>query len=142
MSVYTVAPLTLLCPWDSPGKNTGVGSHFVLQGIFQTQGSNPHLLCALHWQTDSLPLNPQESPCFSRILLQTSNLIDLLPRVKHEVTSLLPPLPPSPHRHTSNTCVCLGMPVGPHTPERTIFVCVFVLRNQESMILEPFLGVS
>ena len=31
-------------PWDSPGKNTGVGCHFLLQGIFLTQGSNPHLL--------------------------------------------------------------------------------------------------
>ena len=30
-----------LCPWDSPGKNTGVGSHALLQGIFPTQGSNP-----------------------------------------------------------------------------------------------------
>ena len=34
----------LLCPWDSPGKNTGVGCHFLLQGIFLTQGSNLHLL--------------------------------------------------------------------------------------------------
>ena len=34
----------LLCPWDSPGKNTGVGSHFLLQGIFSTQGWNPGLL--------------------------------------------------------------------------------------------------
>ena len=33
----------LLCPWDSPGKNTGVG-HFLLQGIFLTQGSNLGLL--------------------------------------------------------------------------------------------------
>ena len=33
-----------LCPWDSPGKNTGVGGHFLLQGIFLTQGSNPGLL--------------------------------------------------------------------------------------------------
>ena len=31
-------------PCDSPGKNTGVGCHFLLQGIFQTQGSNPYLL--------------------------------------------------------------------------------------------------
>ena len=36
----------LLCPWDSPGKNTGVGCHFLLQGIFLTQGSN---LCLLHF---------------------------------------------------------------------------------------------
>ena len=32
-----------LCPWDSPGKNTGVGCHALLQGIFSTQGSNPSL---------------------------------------------------------------------------------------------------
>ena len=32
-----------LCPWDSPGKNTGVGSHSFLQGIFPTQESNPGL---------------------------------------------------------------------------------------------------
>ena len=31
------------CPWDSPGKTTGVGSHALLQGIFPTQGSNPGL---------------------------------------------------------------------------------------------------
>ena len=30
----------LLCPWDSPGKNTGVGCHALLQGILPTQGSN------------------------------------------------------------------------------------------------------
>ena len=30
--------------WDSPGKNTGVGCHFHLQGIFSTQGLNPGLL--------------------------------------------------------------------------------------------------
>ena len=31
-------------PWDFPGKSTGVGCHFLLQGIFPTQGSNPGLL--------------------------------------------------------------------------------------------------
>ena len=30
--------------WDFPGKSTGVGRHFLLQGIFLTQGSNPGLL--------------------------------------------------------------------------------------------------
>ena len=40
----------------SPSKNTGVGCHFLLQGIFPTQRLNPHLLCLLHWQKDSLPL--------------------------------------------------------------------------------------
>ena len=34
----------LLCAWDFPGKNAGVGCHFLLQGNFPTQGSNPGLL--------------------------------------------------------------------------------------------------
>ena len=37
-------PIRLLCPWDSPGKNTGVGCRALLQGIFQTQESNPILI--------------------------------------------------------------------------------------------------
>ena len=36
-------PARLLCPWDFPGRNTGVGCHFLLQGIFLTQGLNPGL---------------------------------------------------------------------------------------------------
>ena len=39
----------LLCPWDFPGKNIGVGCHFLLQGIFPSQGSNPGLPHC--WQT-------------------------------------------------------------------------------------------
>ena len=53
-----VTPLTkltkLLCPWGFPGKNTRMRCHFLLQGIFPTQGLNLHLL---HWQVDSLPLS-------------------------------------------------------------------------------------
>ena len=37
-------PSRFLCPWDSLGKNTGVGCHAVPQGIFKFQGSNPCLL--------------------------------------------------------------------------------------------------
>ena len=33
------SPARLLCPWNLPDKNTGVGGHFLLQGIFLTQGS-------------------------------------------------------------------------------------------------------
>ena len=33
---------------DSPGKNTGVGCHILIQGIFLTQGSNPYLLWLVH----------------------------------------------------------------------------------------------
>ena len=54
-------PTRLPRPWDSPGKNTGVGCYFLLQGIFLTQGSNLHLL---HWQVDSYPLYHQGSLAF------------------------------------------------------------------------------
>ena len=40
---WIVACTKLLCPWDFQGKSTGVGCHFLLQGIFPTQGSNPAL---------------------------------------------------------------------------------------------------
>ena len=40
---HGLQPTMLLRPWDSPGKNTGVGCHFLLQAIFPTQGSNPGL---------------------------------------------------------------------------------------------------
>ena len=42
------------CLWNSPGKSTGVGSHFLLQGIFLTQGWNP---CLLNWLAGNLPLS-------------------------------------------------------------------------------------
>ena len=45
------SPARLLCPWNSPDKNNGVGCHFLLQGIFLTQGSSPDLLL---WQEDPL----------------------------------------------------------------------------------------
>ena len=41
---HELQPARLLCPWDSPVKNTGVGCCTLLQGIFPTQGSNPGLL--------------------------------------------------------------------------------------------------
>ena len=40
------------CPWNSPGKNTGVGCHFLLWGIILTQESNLCFLHLLHWQMD------------------------------------------------------------------------------------------
>ena len=52
---------TVLCAWDSPGKNTGVGCYFLLQGIFSIAGLNPRLL---HWQVDSLLLSHQGSPIY------------------------------------------------------------------------------
>ena len=50
-----------LYPWDLPGKNTRLDCYFLLQGIFLTQGSNPHLQ---HWRADSLPLSHLGNPQF------------------------------------------------------------------------------
>ena len=61
----------LLCPWDLLGKNTRVGYHFPLQGIFQTQRWNPG---PLRWrpspslQADSLPIDSSGKPLLSRNL--------------------------------------------------------------------------
>ena len=41
---HGLKPARLLCPWDSPGKNAGVGCHFLLQEIFLAQALNPGLL--------------------------------------------------------------------------------------------------
>ena len=46
-------PARFLCPWDFPGKNIGVGCHFLLQGIFLTKGLKPSLLHWSLWPPDS-----------------------------------------------------------------------------------------
>ena len=55
---HGLEPARLLCSSDSPGKNAGVGCHFLLKGIFSAQGSNLHLLLGkqilYHWTTSSL----------------------------------------------------------------------------------------
>ena len=48
--------------WNFLGKNTGGGCHFLLQGLFPIQGSNPDLLHLLHRQVDSLPVYHLGSP--------------------------------------------------------------------------------
>ena len=61
----------LLCPgllWDSPGKNTGVDCHSLLQRIFLIQGSNLCLLSLLHWQGFSFPPVPRGTPLQSSCL--------------------------------------------------------------------------
>ena len=55
----------LPCPWDFPGKNTGVGCYFLLQGVFPTQGQNPGLL---HCRQIPYCLSHQGSPSKRRPL--------------------------------------------------------------------------
>ena len=77
-------PTRLLCPWDSPGKNTGMGCHFLFQEIVLTQGSNPQLL---YWQVSSLPLNPPGKPNQLDIHMQ-KNEVGSLPHIiyKNQLT--------------------------------------------------------
>ena len=58
---YEQWPTRLLCPWNSPGKNTGAGSHFLLQGIIPTQGSNS---CLPHGRQILYHLSHQETPTY------------------------------------------------------------------------------
>ena len=57
---HVLQPSRLLCPWNSSGKNTREGCHALLQGIFLTQGSNPHVLHCRQsfylWATGGTPL--------------------------------------------------------------------------------------
>ena len=77
VTLWTVAHQAPL--WDSPGKNTGVGCHALLQGIFLTQGSNPGLLhCMLILCCLSLDIAVQST---SRV--RTSKLHCTLQQLQH-----------------------------------------------------------
>ena len=91
---HQLKPTSLLSPWDSPGKNTGVGCHFL---IFPTQGLNPSLLHLLLWQASSLLLVPNQFSQFSRTVMSDS----LRP---HGLQQARPPCPsPTPGAY-SNAC--------------------------------------
>ena len=72
-------PMNCSLPGSSThGKNPGVGGHFLLQGIFPTQGSNLHLL---HWQAGSLPLAPpgkHEEAAFLQVWVKHFQLLQKL----------------------------------------------------------------
>ena len=54
---HRLQPARLLCPWDSPGKKTGVGCRFSLEGIFPTLGIKFMSPLSPTLQADSLPLS-------------------------------------------------------------------------------------
>ena len=67
---WGLQPARLLCPWHSPGKNTGEGCHILLQGIFPIQGRNPRLMSPAPGGWSS-PLAPLER---SYILITLSSI--------------------------------------------------------------------
>ena len=70
-------PARLLCPWDFPGKNTGLGYHLLLQGIFLIQGLNPPILDLWLWRVDSLLLSCRRSSYDLAIVLLGIYLYEL-----------------------------------------------------------------
>ena len=120
---WTVA--RLLCPWDFPGKNTRMGYHFLLQGIFLTQRSNLHLP---HWQVDSLPLSHQGSPRHWFVYYYYSHA------TRHDlsfVTSLC-----------TLHCKHRVLTTGPSRKSRKIFVWILTLLTLFLWFLDKILWVS
>ena len=66
----------MICPQNSLGKNTGVGSHSLLQGIFSTQGLNQVLL---HYRQTFYHLRYKESPqkTLFKILLEEEKMLNI-----------------------------------------------------------------
>ena len=62
--LHWLGPTRLLCPWDFPGNSIRVDCHFLLQGIFPTQGSNPGLL---HCRQTLYRLSHQGSACIHEV---------------------------------------------------------------------------
>ena len=62
-TLWACNPPKRLCSWDSPGKNSGVGCHFLLHRIFLSMALNPRLLQLLNWQVGFLPLAPPGKSC-------------------------------------------------------------------------------
>ena len=65
---HGLQPTRFLCPWDSSGKNTGVGCCTLLQGIFPSQDWTCISYVYLHWQGDASPLAPPGKPVLNCVL--------------------------------------------------------------------------
>ena len=80
----------LLCSWDSPGKNTGVGCHSLLQGIFLTQGLNTGLL---HCRQILYHLKHQGTLLYSLPLIRNGQILEFVDHNKNVNCS-----EPGPHK--------------------------------------------
>ena len=107
---YGLQPARLLCPWDFSGMNTGVVRHFLLQGIFRTQESNPllQLLYCRQFFTSEPLGKPSPSPRFpfGCILFLMSLIKGLLLLFSHSVVS--DTLRPHGLQHTRLPCLSLA----------------------------------
>ena len=90
----------LLCPWHFSSNNMRVDCHFLLEGIFLTQGLNPHPMHLLHLQVDSLPLCHLGSPSidFSSVSSVAQSCLTLCDPMNHSTPGL-----PVYHQHPEFT---------------------------------------
>ena len=111
-----------------PGKNAGVGCHFLLQGIFMTQGSILYLLRLLHQQVDSLPLSQKARssllpanvcPCY--FICQGSSSISMIGH-NSNILSMMPPAPTPPGTHLSDQPVLYSSWFTLFSSQRTISI--------------------
>ena len=94
LQIHGLQPARLLCPRDFPSKNTGVDCHFLLQGIFLIQESNPRLPASPALQMDSLPAELPGKPWninYSAVKRNTFELVlmrwmNLEPIIQSEVS--------------------------------------------------------
>ena len=100
---------SFLCPWSSPGRSTGVGCHFLLQGIFPTQGLNLCLLCLWHCRWLLYHQSYQESLKALRENPIACSLQEIQLKTQfHAVASHYPhPLHYSVHPENSSFCLLL-----------------------------------
>ena len=121
---HGLQPIRILRPWDFPGKSTGVGFHFLLQGIFLTQGSN---LGLPHFRQTRYHLSHQEAHDYTveieipyNYTVEVRNRfkrLDLIDRVSDELWTEVMTLyrrqgsTPSPwKRNAKKQNGCLGRP--------------------------------
>ena len=103
----------LLCPWASPGKNTGTGCHFLLQGIFLTQGSNLDLwhcrqsLYQLSHQGSQNHIPPSLGGLESPTFCLTAECTNRLHRSSHQDVCV---------QVCGGVCVCLAAESFPQNP--------------------------
>ena len=89
---HGLGPTRLLCPWDSPGKNPGVGCHLLLQGIFPTQASLFPLCIEIILDSLSCPLRTVPRACKEittsfRLSTMESTICSF---TQHDILDLLP----------------------------------------------------
>ena len=112
-------PTRLICLWNSPDKNTGVGCHFLLQGLFLTQGLNPGLPHCRHCRQNPFQLQLQEQIIFMSFLKSYSILpipYETIKGIKTWRSNFVPQLGGGEGGRKHNTLHFLEWETGPKMP--------------------------